>query len=198
MWIFRIVVKLGGPLSNLFWVRVIRDAFPIWSIFNVLCAYKPGNSGKFYCTPFSLVCPLPCPSLRQPRIFGVSGCMPRPTSCCQHPTLHGHIFLQSALRSLLDTAQRYGAVPPQGPQEPVNKCTSLFLSWSVWGRHSVCFSGAESAPLFVATIPSMVLPSTLCHSPWPLIPALWDASQINHLHLSLCLNKDKTKMMVCA
>lgn len=127
-------------------MRAIRDTLPIWSTVNILCACKPGNSGKFYRTPFLLVCHFPCPSLTQPRILGASGYMPRPTSHCQHPTSHRHIFLHSALRSLLDTAQRCGAVPPQATQEPVNKCTSLLLSWSVWGGIQ-CASQRQNQPL---------------------------------------------------
>lgn len=123
-------------------MRAVRDTLPIWSIVNVLCANTPRNSGKFCCTPFSLVCHLPCPSLTQPWI---QGCTPRPMSCCQHPTSHGHIPLHSALRSLLDTAQRCGAVQPQGSQEPVNKCTSLFLSWSLWGGLQ-CVSQGRVSP----------------------------------------------------
>lgn len=151
MYIFRIVVKLGASLSNFCWVRAVRAMLPIWSTVHVLCAYKPRNSGKFYWTPFSLVSHLPCPSLMQPWIWGVSGCRctPRPTSHCQHPTSHGHVFLHSALRSLLATAQRCGAILLQGSQEPGNKCTSHFLSslfLSVWGGIQ-CASQGQNQPL---------------------------------------------------
>lgn len=80
--------------------------------------------------------------------WGVSGCRctPRPTSHCQHPTSHGHVFLHSALRILLATAQRCGAVLLQGSQEPGNKCTSHFLSWSVWGGVP-CASQGQNQPL---------------------------------------------------
>lgn len=124
--------------------------------------YKPRNSGKFYWTPFSLVSHLPCPSLMQPWILGVRGCRctPRPASHCQHPTSHGHVFLHSALRSLLATAQRCGTVLLQGSQEPGNKCTSHFLSWSVWGGVQ-CILRGRISPFVLATMWSMVLPSTL-------------------------------------